>query len=369
MKDSNWITVCSLAVPIAAYLALRTLSDPEKDKIITMTTTTVFGEERTIDIPSADFPTAKEIEELEGYMPPCEHGWYESVTDQAKLHYRYWIPQPRPQAVLIYQHGIQTHGGKALPNKNCALLAKSCLEAGIAVFAPDLYGHGYSEGTRFLIPGSYESNLNDLLALVALAQERHPSLPIFLMGESYGGTLVLHASHQLRDNANFKGFLLSGPAIIGDLPPYPVYCLLRYVLAPKYPAWCPFFMPNPVSPERIWKDPQVLEYRTSKRYREMGLDGSGKPFRLGTALQLVLAMEDVRENVIPNVKHPFCIVHGTDDAGVPISGSEFLWEHAQTEASDKAFLRSKGAFHDLLSDPAAEEHMEYYINWMKKQLE
>jgi alpha-beta hydrolase superfamily lysophospholipase len=210
-------------------------------------------------------------------------------------------------------------------------MVDACKKENMAVYMPDMYGHGYSEGTRFLIPVTWKNNLQDLLHFVDLvAKEQGDSVPLFVMGESYGGTLTLHAAKYYQDNPeaapkSFKGILLTGPAIVGDLPPAPVVFVLRYLLAPYFPAWTPFFMPNPVSPERIWRDPQVLAKRTEKRYKEMGIDGSGLPFKLGSAANMLTALEEVRTKAIPGFKVPFCVIHGTKDAGVPIAGSDLLW--------------------------------------------
>jgi hypothetical protein len=73
----------------------------------------VFGIEREIDISVEVFPTKEELNEMEGRMPPCEHGWFDSVYDSAKLHYRAWVPASNnPRAVVIFMHGIHTHSGK-----------------------------------------------------------------------------------------------------------------------------------------------------------------------------------------------------------------------------------------------------------------
>lgn len=84
-------------------------------------------------------------------------------------------------------------------------------------------------------------------------------------------------------------------------------------------------MPNPISNDRIWRDPKIIEWREEKQLVARGIDGGGVPFRLGTAANLLSALEAVREEAIPGFKMPFCIVHGTEDAGVPIEGSDLMW--------------------------------------------
>ena len=74
-------------------------------------------------------------------------------------------------------------------------------------------------------------------------------------------------------------------------------------------------MPNPIDPDRIWSDPEVKEMQTSPSVQQAGLQASGRPFRLGTAVALLSAMEAVREDSIPGLNIPFCVAHGENDGG------------------------------------------------------
>jgi alpha-beta hydrolase superfamily lysophospholipase len=341
----------------------------------------VFGVERNIDV--ADFPSAAEVDEMEACLPGCEHGWYESVVESAHMHYRKFslAAKPKsiiggkqhPKAILVYAHGIHTHSGKAfvLDGKrklNLALVAERCLQANIVLYAADMYGHGYSEGTRFLIPkGGWRNNLNDLKQMVQIARDENPNLPFFLMGESYGGTLSVLAAHEYQrgKEPNFQGIVLTGPAIHGDVPPAPVLFVLRRLLAPLFPKWRPFFMPNPVSADRIWRDPQVLALHAEPMRAK--IDGSGIAFRLGTATGLLGALETACASIRTDFTVPFCIAHGTSDYGVPLSGSEFMYETAAS--SKKVLHKMNAAYHDLLGDPCAEEAMQYFTEFIEQQLE
>jgi alpha-beta hydrolase superfamily lysophospholipase len=205
-----------------------------------------------------------------------------------------------------------------------------------------------------------------------VADKHDKDIPFFLQGESYGGCLTIHAAKQFQEDpssgpSNFDSILLVAPAIEGDLPPFPVYQILRYGLAPLFPKWKPSFMPNPISADRIWKDEEVRKIRSSARSMEMGLEGAGSPFLLGTAVHLAEALEEVRNNAIPGLKVPFCILHGTEDYGVMIQGSEFMMDKAETSMDDKEFHRIEGGYHDLLGDPLAEECMEHTLKWIHKR--
>jgi alpha-beta hydrolase superfamily lysophospholipase len=114
-------------------------------------------------------------------------------------------------------------------------------------------------------------------------------------------------------------------------------------------------MPNTISPERIWADEKVCAEYTKPRVLEMQVDACGIPFRLGTAVNMLLALEEVRQKAIPGFNKPFCIIHGDNDEGVPIEGSKLLFEGCATPEGEKEFHTIAGAHHGLLADPKAEE--------------
>jgi alpha-beta hydrolase superfamily lysophospholipase len=205
------------------------------------------------------------------------------------------------------------------------------------------------------------------------AASQHDGLPLVLEGESYGATLVLHVAKEWQKEGNapngFAGMVLNGAAIVGDMPPLLVVIFLRYGLAPFFPKWTPFFMPNPISPDRIWADKQVLALHTAPREKEMMIDGSGRPFCLGTGVGLLTALEIVRVETIPGLTAPFCAIHGAKDEACPIAGTKFLDEHSSTAPKeDRAVHCLEEAYHDLLGDLAAEKMMDLMIQFMNDRV-
>ena len=345
----------------------------------------IFGAEPDIQIPQDCFIKDDELEAMEATMPGCEHGWFNSVYQGANLHYRKWLPPvgAKPKGIVVNMHGITASCGRGFiaddsngkfRKLNMSLQAQVLVEQqGYALYAFEQYGHGFSEGNRFLIPQTWKNNLQDYVNFCNLVTDQHDKdIPLFLQGESYGGCLTIHAAKQFQNDpssgpSNFDSIVLVAPAIEGDLPPTPVYQLLRYGLAPLFPEWIPFFMPNPVSSDRIWRDEEVRKIRSSPRCKERGLEGCGSPFRLGTALNVLVAMEEVRNHAIPGFQVPFCILHGTLDEAVVIRGSEFMMDKAETPMNDKELHRIEGAYHDLFGDPLAEECMAHSWQWILKR--
>mmetsp|Transcript_14563 Transcript_14563/g.19019 ORF Transcript_14563/g.19019 Transcript_14563/m.19019 type:complete len:196 (-) Transcript_14563:147-734(-) len=195
------------------------------------------------------------------------------------------------------------------------------------------------------------------------------------MGQSYGGGLATHVGYyfqqQLEKNekkVNFAGMLLACPAIDGDIPPYPVVFVLRYLLTPFFPKWTPFFMPHPVSSDRVWKDPEAKALHMSPDILKTGLGNPGQPFCLGTGCSMLDSVETLQKEVISNINIPFCVIHGTDDYCVLPSGTDMLVKQCQTPVSDRAVNMKEGAYHDLFSELDAEDNFQFLLDWLLSRL-
>lgn len=338
----------------------------------------IFGAKGiNIEIPQDVFPTKAELDLMDALVPGGEHGWFKSSYQNSRLHYQSWIPTGQVKGVVVYCHGVHSNCTKGTiingQKFSTSLQVDSFHRIGCAFYTFDCLGHGFSEGTRFLIP-DWHVNKQDVINFCNLVANQHSKdIPFFLSGDSYGGCLAIHVARHFQDHpedgpSNFDSILLTAPAIVGDLPPFPKLQILRYGLAPLFPKWTPFFMPNPISPDRLWRHPDILKERSSQRYLEMGLDGSGLPYRLGTAVNLIMALEEVRNKVIPGLTVPFCTVHGTADDGVPMEGSIYLVENCGTPSEQREFHRIEGACHDLLADPLAEEVIGHWIHFVQKRM-
>ena len=112
----------------------------------------------------------------------------------------------------------------------------------------------------------------------------------------------------------------------------------------------------------------MVKCYTDPSRKKMQLDGIGEPFRLGTAVNLLEGLEDARSNSIPGYKQPFCIVHGDEDAAVPISGSKLLFENSSTSEEDKEFVVLESAYHGILADPKAEEAMKHMVAFVDARM-
>jgi len=129
-----------------------------------------------------------------------------TMADGARLPVRTWLPDASPRAVVLALHGFNdSRDAWELPGPEFAA-------AGIAVFAPDQRGFG-SAPQRGFWPGE-PALISDAAAMLRILRARYPGVPVFAMGESMGGAVLmaLSASGQAPPVA---GWILLCPAVWG----------------------------------------------------------------------------------------------------------------------------------------------------------
>lgn len=113
-----------------------------------------------------------------------------TASDGVTLAYRKYIPQD-PCAVLLFYHGGGAHNGAGYPP-----LAKNLqTQYNVAVYTPDLRGHGASGGARGDAP-SAKQVWADISTFIKHIRTEYPTLPLILGGHSSGGGLVLNYASQ-----------------------------------------------------------------------------------------------------------------------------------------------------------------------------
>jgi acylglycerol lipase len=128
------------------------------------------------------------------------------TADGVSLPVRAWMPAGEPRAVIVALHGFNDYGNFfAAPG---AFLA----ERGIATYAYDQRGFGKAP-VRGLWSGG-EAMAADLTAMTLRVRERHPGVPLHLLGASMGGAVIMVAMTG-NDPPPADGIILSAPAVWG----------------------------------------------------------------------------------------------------------------------------------------------------------
>jgi len=118
-----------------------------------------------------------------------------------------WRAEPEPAVTVLGVHGFGDYGA------GFASVAQGLVEPGVAtVYAYDQRGFGATERPGIWPGGT--TLIDDLRVMVDLLRARHPDRPLFLVGESMGGAVVLRALTE-DPKVAVDGAVLLAPAVWG----------------------------------------------------------------------------------------------------------------------------------------------------------
>jgi len=139
-------------------------------------------------------------------MAPEMGGHVFVMPDGARLPYRAWLPAAPPKAVMLALHGFNDSRDAFV------LSAPLFAAAGIAVYAPDQRGFGATAARGFW-PG-LTALVSDARTMAVLLHRMHPGLPLYLLGESMGGAVLIRLATS-PDPPPASGYILAAPAVWG----------------------------------------------------------------------------------------------------------------------------------------------------------
>src|SRR5689334_24916447 len=130
------------------------------------------------------------------------------ATDGAALPLRTWLPEGKPKAVILALHGFNDYSNAF------AAPAEEWAKHGIATYAYDQRGFGEAP-LRGRWAGAYQLT-DDLAAASRVLRARYgKGVPLYLLGESMGGAVVISAvtgaAGAPRPSAD--GIILAAPAV------------------------------------------------------------------------------------------------------------------------------------------------------------
>jgi len=264
--------------------------------------------------------------------------------DGVRIVFRSWRPATPPRAVVVICHGVNSHGGQY------AWVAQQFIAQGLAVLAIDLRGRGKSEGERFYVD-AVDDYVDDVKRLVAIAKQREPGLPVFLLGHSAGG--VVSCTYALDNQAELAGLVCESFAFQVPAPGFALAAIkaLSHV-APRLPVL-------KLKNEDFSRNPQAVLALNSDPL----IAGEVQPAK--TVAALVRADERL-EQEFPRMTLPVLIMHGTADKATVPAGSQFFFDTVGSR--DKTLKLYEGHFHDLFNDVGREAVMADTLGWIDRQL-
>jgi alpha-beta hydrolase superfamily lysophospholipase len=261
-----------------------------------------------------------------------------------RIFVRSWHPPGSPQAVVAVCHGVKSHSGYY------HWIAEQLVANGLAVYALDLRGRGRSGGERFFVE-DVSQYVDDVSALIDLAQRREGDLPVFILGHSAGG--VVSSTYALDNQERLAGFICESFAYQVYAPDF-LLTIIKAIsrIVPRLPV---LLLKN----KDFSRDPAVVVSMDADPL----IAGEVQP--MATVAALARATDRLKTG-FASIRCPLVILHGTDDKVTRPSGS--LEFHEAAGAADKTLKLYDSHSHDLFNDLGRERVLADVVAWMEARL-
>lgn len=260
------------------------------------------------------------------------------------LYYQAWLPPDGQQkkAVLINLHGLGDHSG-LYPR-----LADHFPPRGIALYAYDMRGNGRSPGQRAYLRGWHEYR-GDLHAFLERVRNWEGDLPIFILGNSLGGLVVL--DYALHYPSGLRGVIAAAPPL-GEVGVPRFLMALGRIMSRIFPR---FSLQVGMDLSGLARDPAVINaILTDPLFHRRGTA------RLST--EVTAAIRRVQDRA-ETLSVPLLVLHGSADRMVPPDGSRRFFGRVQQ--TDRELREYPGAYHGLFADVGHEEVLQDAERWIE----
>ncbi len=253
------------------------------------------------------------------------------------LHAREWLPSGDATWIALLCHGYGEHVGRY------DYVAERLTADGAAVYGLDHVGHGRSDGERVLV-ADFEPVVADFRVLGDAARERHPDLPVVLIGHSMGGMIAARYTQVHGDELACT--VLSGP-VLGRWEA--VDSLLGAEEIPD----------TPIEPSTLSRDPAIGEAYVADELVWHG------PFKRPTLEALNAAMATIRD-AGPITSTPVLWLHGEEDQLVPMVATREGW--ADLAGAGAQATSYPGARHEIFNETNKDEVLDDALAFVHRHL-
>ncbi|MEM6251644.1 MAG: lysophospholipase [Cyanobacteria bacterium P01_D01_bin.156] len=257
------------------------------------------------------------------------------------LFYQAWYPSGTARAVIALVHGFGEHCDRY------HTVTTALTQAGYVIFGFDNQGHGRSEGQRGHI-NRWQDYRDNVSAFLAQVRQHEPRLPLFILGHSLGGLIVLDFA--LTAPQGIAGIIISGPPIrpVGIAKPYLV-AIARLLSG----IWPRFSMDVGTGRDTLSRDPAIVNQMQTDP-----LTHSVATVRWGT--ECLVAIANVRKT-ISQLQLPILLIHGSADKVNDVCGSQEIFERISVDKTLKIY---PGSYHEPHNDLDRQQVMHDIIAWL-----
>ncbi|KAI7862762.1 Alpha/Beta hydrolase protein [Spinellus fusiger] len=276
------------------------------------------------------------------------------TKDNHDIYTKTWKPVNKPVAQILLIHGFGEHIGRY--NEMLTLFAENDIEC----FAYDQRGWGETgaKSKDFGNNQGYSTALGDIND--TLEKMKTPDVPLFLMGHSMGGALVLNLIAQKTKYSSVKlldGVISSAPFVTLVDPPSPFKEYPLRALSKIVPS---FTIDAGINLDGINRDKEEMEtykndplnhsYATLKTLSEL-LDNGKALLKTGK-----------------NIDVPIVIVHSTADPINSYHSTKLVYDVVSSK--DKEMKSWEGMYHELHRElkPDRDHVLSHYVKWIKARI-
>jgi acylglycerol lipase len=268
------------------------------------------------------------------------------AADGVRLHALAW-PAGAPRARVLLSHGLGEHAGRY------RALARDLVPAGFSLHALDHRGHGRSGGVRGYAR-RFSSLVDDFEAFRRrVVAEANSDLPMFVVGHSLGGLIVLRWLERV-GGEGLAGAVLSAPLLAIAKQAARWKLALAGTLSRLAP-WLP--LGNEVDPAELTSDPAYLQ-----AYRDDPLVHSRITPRLYTEMMAAMgdAVAEAQRITLPTL----FIVPGADT----IVREQATLDFAASLPCEVTVRRFPGFHHESLNELGRERPVGELLAWLEAHL-
>lgn len=264
------------------------------------------------------------------------------------LYYQSWQPEGKIRGILAIVHGLGAHSGRY------GNVIEQLIEQQFAVYGFDLRGHGRSPGQRGYI-NAWSEFREDLLAFLKLIKSQQLGCPIFLLGHSLGGVIVLdYVLRYPQEASALQGVITLAPAI-GKVGVSQWKMLIGKILSQVWPR---FTLNTGIDLTAASRDEKILA-----AYAQDPLRHTRASARLATEFLATVAWIYAH---VSNWQLPILILHGgADRVALPESSNIF---YQQIPIADKRRIQYPQAYHELQNEINYQEVLADLEDWLLRHL-